>query len=112
MPAQWEEPFGLTLIEALASGTPVVGTRRGALPEVVDPATGELGDTLDELVALVPAVERPAPDGCRARVEQWFTHRAMAESYLRLYAACAASRPLPPGLGQGGAASGPASISP
>jgi len=43
MPALWEEPFGLTLIEALFSGTPVVGTRRGALPEIVTPEVGALG---------------------------------------------------------------------
>ena len=35
MPALWDEPFGLTLIEALASGTPVLGTHRGSLPEIV-----------------------------------------------------------------------------
>ena len=52
MPALWDEPFGLTLIEAMASGTPVLGTRRGALPEIVSPGVGALGDTVDELVAL------------------------------------------------------------
>ena len=44
MPALWDEPFGLTLVEALASGTPVLGTRRGALPEIVAPDVGALGD--------------------------------------------------------------------
>jgi len=42
MPALWEEPFGLTLVEAMMSGTPVLGTRRGALPEVVSPDGGLL----------------------------------------------------------------------
>ena len=51
MPAQWDEPFGLTLVEALASGTPVLGTRRGALPEIVTGDVGSLGDTLEELIA-------------------------------------------------------------
>ena len=95
MPAQWAEPFGLTLIEALASGTPVVGTRQGALPEIVDAATGRLGDTLEELVELVPAVESLDPAACRARVERFFTHRAMAEGYLRMYAALADHGALP-----------------
>ena len=63
MPALWDEPFGLTLIEALASGTPVLGTRRGALPRSSPPDVGALGDTLDELVALRPAPRPHRPGG-------------------------------------------------
>jgi len=85
MPARWDEPFGLTLIEALASGTPVLGTRRGALPEIVTPAVGALGDTLDELVALRPQINAIDPARCRDLVERHFTHRTMAEGYLALY---------------------------
>jgi glycosyltransferase involved in cell wall biosynthesis len=85
MPARWDEPFGLTLIEAMVSGTPVLGTRRGALPEVVSPETGLLGDSLEELVALRPAIARLDPAACRARVMALFTHRKMAEGYLVLY---------------------------
>jgi len=97
MPAQWAEPFGLTLIEAMASGTPVLGTRRGALPEIVDAATGRLADTLEELVELVPVVEGLDPEACRARVERCFTHRSMAEGYLRMYAAVMETGALPAG---------------
>lgn len=85
MPARWDEPFGLTLIEAMASGTPVLGTRRGALPEIVTPEVGALGDTLDELVALRPGLAAIAAEACRARVEEHFTHVAMAERYLAVY---------------------------
>jgi glycosyltransferase involved in cell wall biosynthesis len=85
MPARWNEPFGLTLIEAMVSGTPVLGTRRGALPEIVSPETGLLGDTVDELVSLRPAIARLDPEACRARVMERFTHRTMAENYLTLY---------------------------
>jgi len=85
MPARWDEPFGLTLIEAMASGTPVLGTRRGALPEIVTPAVGALGDTLEELVALRPGIAKVAPEACRARVEEHFTHRVMAARYLEVY---------------------------
>jgi len=85
MPARWDEPFGLTLVEAMASGTPVLGTRRGALPEIVSPDTGALGNTLEELVALRPAIERIDPEACRARVISAFSHRVMAGRYLALY---------------------------
>jgi glycosyltransferase involved in cell wall biosynthesis len=85
MPARWDEPFGLTLIEAMVSGTPVLGTRRGALPEIVSPDAGALGDTLDELVAARPGLSRIDPEACRARVLSRFTHRRMAEAYVNLY---------------------------
>jgi len=58
MPALWDEPFGITLIEALVSGTPVLGTHRGSLPEVISPEVGALGDTVEELIALRPAGAR------------------------------------------------------
>ena len=85
MPARWDEPFGLTLIEAMASGTPVLGTRRGALPELVTPEVGALGDTLKELVALRPGISAIVPEACRARVDEHFTHRAMAARYVEVY---------------------------
>jgi glycosyltransferase involved in cell wall biosynthesis len=85
MPALWNEPFGLTLIEAMVSGTPVLGTRRGSLPEIVSPETGALGDTLDELVAARPGLAKIDPEACRARVLSVFTHRVMAQRYLQLY---------------------------
>lgn len=85
MPAQWEEPFGLTLIEALASGTPVLGTRRGALPEIVTPEVGALGSTLDELIAARPGLAAIDPAACRDRVVTRFSHLTMAEGYLAVY---------------------------
>jgi len=85
MPAQWEEPFGLTLIEALWSGTPVLGTRRGALPEVLSPDTAEFGATVEELVAQLPNMARKDPAACRARAERYFSHVVMAEEYVRFY---------------------------
>jgi glycosyltransferase involved in cell wall biosynthesis len=85
MPAQWHEPFGLPTIEALLSGTPVVGTRHGALPEIVTPAVGVLRDTLDELISAAEKVSTLDPRACRERAERHFSHVAMAESYVRLY---------------------------
>jgi glycosyltransferase involved in cell wall biosynthesis len=97
MPAQWDEPFGLTLIEALWSGTPVLATRRGALPEVLSPEVAAFGDTLDELVAAIPEAEARHPEACRARAERYFSHREMADGYLRFYRAFLSSGTLPAG---------------
>jgi glycosyltransferase involved in cell wall biosynthesis len=85
MPALWEEPFGLTLVEAMMSGTPILGTRRGALPEVVLPDGGLLGDTLDELVRLRTHIEWMDAEACRKRAETCFNHIRMAERYVRMY---------------------------
>lgn len=85
MPAQWDEPFGLTTIEAMVSGVPVLGTRRGALPEIITSASGAMGDTLEELVALRPGLDRLDPDGVRANVLERFTHLHMARAYEAIY---------------------------
>ncbi len=85
MPAQWDEPFGLTTIEAMVSGTPVLGTRRGALPEIITPESGTMGDTLEDLVALRPTLERLDPEAIRANVLARFTHVQMAERYVERY---------------------------
>ena len=97
MPALWDEPFGITLIEALVSGTPVLGTRRGSLPEVISPEVGALAGSLEELVALRPTLDRIDPDACRARVERHFTHHAMAAGYLRMFRHYLATGSLPAG---------------
>jgi glycosyltransferase involved in cell wall biosynthesis len=97
MPALWDEPFGLTTIEALLSGTPVLGTRRGALPEVITPAVGALCDTLDEMVTAGEAIHTRDPDACRAHAERYFSHLVMAEAYVRMYRSLLATGKLPPG---------------
>ena len=97
MPALWDEPFGITLIEALVSGTPVLGTRRGALPEVISPDVGAMGDSVEELIALRPRLSGIDPVACRARVERYFTHHRMAEGYLRMFRHFLSEGTLPPG---------------
>jgi glycosyltransferase involved in cell wall biosynthesis len=97
MPALWDEPFGLTLIEAMMSGTSVLGTRRGALPEIVSHEVGRLGDTLDDLVELRSVIKRCDPHACRARAERWFSHTCMAEEYVRMYQQYLTNQKLPSG---------------
>jgi glycosyltransferase involved in cell wall biosynthesis len=97
MPALWPEPFGLTTIEALFSGTPVLATHWGALPEVVSPDVGALCDTVDELVAAAATIHTRDPAACRAHAERYFSHRVMAEEYLRMYRCLLDTGVLPPG---------------
>jgi glycosyltransferase involved in cell wall biosynthesis len=97
MPALWPEPFGLTTIEALFSGTPVLGTHRGALPEVVSPEVGALCDTVDEMIAAVATIHTRDPAACRAHAERYFSHLVMAEEYVRMYRSQIETGALPPG---------------
>jgi glycosyltransferase involved in cell wall biosynthesis len=97
MPALWDEPFGLTLAEALMSGTPVIGTRRGSLPEIVTPEVGGLGETLDDLVEIANRIQTIDPHACRSRAERHFSHRVMAEEYGRFYQHFLATGQLPEG---------------
>ncbi|MCA4134356.1 glycosyltransferase family 4 protein [Arthrobacter sp. M4] len=84
-PIQWPEPFGLVMIEALATGTPVVGTPMGAAPEIIDHGvTGFLGD-IDELPQLLSRVSELDRTECRAAVERRFSAARMVADHLRLY---------------------------
>src|SRR5207244_5532556 len=85
MPALWDEPFGLTLIEALFSGTPVLGTRRGALPEVIAPNVGALCDSLDEMIGAAETIHARDPEACLAHAERNFSHLVIAQGYERMY---------------------------
>jgi len=97
MPALWDEPFGLTTIEALLSGTPVLGTRRGALPEVITPEVGALCDTLEEMMAAAASIQTRSPAVCRAHAERYFSHHVMAQEYLRMYRSLLETGRLPAG---------------
>lgn len=94
-PALWDEPFGLASIEALFSGTPVIGTRRGALPEIITPEVGAIGDTLEELVEASEQIHTRDPERCRARAERYFSHMAMAKAYVDIYNSLISSGKLP-----------------
>jgi hypothetical protein len=98
VPALWEEHFGLTTIEALFSGTPVIGTKRGSLPELVTPEVGALCDTVDEMVAAVATIDTKSAAACRAHAVKYFSHLAMAEGYLRMYRTLLETGKLPPGI--------------
>jgi glycosyltransferase involved in cell wall biosynthesis len=86
MPIEWEEPFGIVMAEALACGTPVIGTRRGAVPEVVTHgSTGFVCDTVDDMVTAVQNIGQLSRSTCRERCEQCFSGRAIVDDYEALY---------------------------
>ncbi len=86
VPIQWPEPFGLVLIESLATGTPVIAMRNGAVPEIVeDGLNGFIVDTIDEMVASVGKVADISPRYCRASVEKRFGTERMLENYEEVY---------------------------
>jgi glycosyltransferase involved in cell wall biosynthesis len=91
-PIQQEEPFGLVMTEAMASGVPVIALRRGSVPEVVvDGKTGFICDTTDQMVAAVERSGEISPAFCRWHVERHFSEDRMVQAYLSLYG-CTAAR--------------------
>ena len=85
-PIDWPEPFGLVMIEALASGTPVVARPRGSVREVIAPGrTGLFGETLDELVSAVRRVDRLDRRACRREAEVRFSVERMVADYEAVY---------------------------
>jgi len=85
-PITWPEPFGLVMIEAMATGTPVVALRQGSVPEVVDDGvTGFVCDTFEEFVAAVDRVGEIDPAVCRRTVEERFTVERMVADYEAIY---------------------------
>jgi glycosyltransferase involved in cell wall biosynthesis len=97
-PLLWEEPFGLIAIEAMLSGTPVLGFARGSFPEIVEEGlTGALAppgdvDALGRAAARLGSFDRAA---CAQRARERFSAAVMTDAYEALYRRVAARRPLP-----------------
>jgi glycosyltransferase involved in cell wall biosynthesis len=82
----WPEPFGLTMIESIACGTPVIARRRGSVPEIIDDGvTGIIVDDEAQAVAAIKRVHRFDRQHIRQVFEKRFSARRMALDYLALY---------------------------
>ncbi|WP_406854206.1 glycosyltransferase family 4 protein [Alsobacter sp. KACC 23698] len=87
-PIDWCEPFGLVMIEAMSSGTPVIAWPLGSVPEVVDDGvTGCIVSSVDEAVKAVERARSMSRAAVRARFEERFTATHMARAYVETYAA-------------------------
>lgn len=82
----FDEPFGLSVVEAMACGTPVIAREKGAMPEVIRAGeTGFFADTPREAAAQIARLDRLPRPPIRAYVQEHFSRQRMAENYLRVY---------------------------
>jgi glycosyltransferase involved in cell wall biosynthesis len=82
----FNEPFGLSVAEAMCCGTPVIAFNRGSMPELIaDNQTGFLVDTIDEAVEAVQQISSINRKACRDRVVSLFSKEKMTEDYIKVY---------------------------
>ncbi|MDO8436487.1 MAG: glycosyltransferase family 4 protein [bacterium] len=82
VPIRWEEPFGLVMIESMATGTPVIALRRGSVPEVIDHGkTGYIVESVGEMIDALKKIDSIDRRECRKRVEANFTTELMVDHY-------------------------------
>lgn len=85
-PIRWTEAFGLTIIESLASGTPVIAFRNGSLPEIIDEGkTGFLVDSIDQAIEAISKIDSISREECRRQAVDRFDVSIMAKNYIKVY---------------------------
>ena len=95
-PIDWPEPFGLTMAEAMATGTPVIAYRAGSVREVIEHGvTGFVCRTMTEMVQAVTKVGGLDRANCRARVERLFSGSAMTDGYEAAYSTLVETQGVP-----------------
>lgn len=85
-PVQWEEPFGLTTVEAMACGTPVISLRRGAAPEIiVNGKTGFVVNSVGDMIKAVGKLDKINRRDCREHIENKFALQQMVDGYEKVF---------------------------
>jgi glycosyltransferase involved in cell wall biosynthesis len=85
-PIDWEEPFGLVMIESMACGTPVIATRRGSVPEVVEHGrSGIVVDDYTDMVDVLAAADELDPLELRRAAEERFSRERMVHDYVAAF---------------------------
>ena len=85
-PIEWEEPFGMVMIESMAMGCPVISFARGAASEIItNGETGFLVDSVDEMVSAIAMIDKIDRGAVRTYIEQNFSSQAMAKNYVEIY---------------------------
>jgi glycosyltransferase involved in cell wall biosynthesis len=93
-PIQFDEPFGLSVIEAMACGTPVIAFNRGSMPELIKTGeTGFLEGTVEEAIQAVVRIKEIDRSTCRRHVERHFTVDRMIDEYIQVYEMMLQDRP-------------------
>ena len=100
-PIDWEEPFGLVMIESMACGTPVIATNRGAVPEVIDHGrSGIIVENYREMGEALEAADALDPLECRRYVEERFSPERMVDDYVGAFREAIVASPVSASLSQ------------
>ncbi|MEE1945147.1 glycosyltransferase family 4 protein [Pedobacter sp. KR3-3] len=85
-PIEWDEPFGMVMVEAMACGTPVIAFKRGSVPEVIqENTTGFIVHTKEEMIDAVGKLDQITRKACRTAAQQRFDSPVIAKEYLHLH---------------------------
>jgi glycosyltransferase involved in cell wall biosynthesis len=85
-PTQYDETFGLVMIEAMSCGTPIIAWRNGSVPEVVqDKETGYIVDSVKDMVKAIGSIEKISRAATRSRAQAFFSKEKMTQGYLKVY---------------------------